>query len=327
MSPPNPIPREQAFPDDTSPSVSQWDCIRQNLGEWRGSFTQFSPTGEWLQATPSLLTLVEDRPDEHMQLTLVRTPAGEAPKTTAIEFGAPGPAPYVVFFPSGAFSQGPLQRRGWSDFGAELALNCGGRRLRSVQLYDSDLSGHSSLRYLTLIHEHRVSTRPATARESADLPDDLLADPASDRALSGLSVLTGMWAGPALFQPADLSEPICCQSHYQLVPEAQSDPTQTWHCHSKIVTPTGHPLLTETHTVTQSTRSNRGQRLHNAHWQLLFLPGGAVCTVPLRLSPHSAFTLEIAWLLAPNHRQRLIRQYDENGNWVGLFFTTESRQL
>ena len=36
---------------------NNWQNFLQNLGEWRGSFTQVSLTGEILDSTPSILTL------------------------------------------------------------------------------------------------------------------------------------------------------------------------------------------------------------------------------------------------------------------------------
>ncbi|MEO0539434.1 MAG: DUF3598 family protein [Cyanobacteria bacterium P01_A01_bin.105] len=275
--------------------LSQWDCIRQNVGEWQGSFTQFSPTGERVKDTPSRLTLVEDRPDQHMTLTLERTPPGGRPHTVVQEFGPPGPAPYVVFFGSGAFSQGPLQRRGWSDFGAELALNTGDRRLRTVQMYDSDVAGHSVLHYVTLIREGRAGGQTP------------------ERPLACWADVTGDWTGQAIFQASNMDAPVVAQSRHSLSNAGSS--------HSEIVVPTGQTLLSDTQTFTQRT----DQRLSNDHWQMLLLPDGAVCTVPHRLLANQGFTLELAWLLAPNHRQRLIRQYDDQGNWLGLFWMTESR--
>jgi len=289
-------------PAPTHSTLSQWDCIRPNLGEWYGTFTQFSPTGERVKATPSVLTLVEDRPDENMQLTLVRTPSDAPPQTNRIAFSAPGPAPYVVFFPSGAFSQGPLQRQGWRDFGAELALNAETQRLRSVQMYDSDLSGNGVLRYVTLITEHRDLDNA-----QAQAPSPTLAD------------LSGEWTGEARFQSADTSRPLLHgQSRYQLI-DSQS---QGWQCHSEIVTSAGEMLLQDSQSDLVSATD---QQLSNGQVQLLLLPGGAVCSLPYRLLANQPFTLELAWLLAPERRQRLIRQYDASGSWVGLFWITESR--
>ncbi|MEB3174709.1 MAG: DUF3598 family protein, partial [Cyanobacteriota bacterium] len=34
---------------------SNWENFLKNQGEWRGSFTQVSPTGEILGSTPSIL--------------------------------------------------------------------------------------------------------------------------------------------------------------------------------------------------------------------------------------------------------------------------------
>lgn len=36
---------------------SQWDCLLANLGAWQGAFTSFSPQGELLEDTPTLVSL------------------------------------------------------------------------------------------------------------------------------------------------------------------------------------------------------------------------------------------------------------------------------
>ena len=57
-----------------SPLDFQWDCIRQNIGTWHGSFSQFSPSGELVKDTPSVLTLEETDPGKIIFLTLDRFP-------------------------------------------------------------------------------------------------------------------------------------------------------------------------------------------------------------------------------------------------------------
>ncbi|MEL6456600.1 MAG: DUF3598 family protein, partial [Cyanobacteria bacterium J06623_5] len=115
--------------------LSQWQCIQQNIGTWHGTFAQFSPDGDLVKETPSVLTLEETQPGQRMQLTLERTPDGGTTDITRRSFSAPGPAPYVYFFESGAFSQGTAQWSKFGQFGAEMSLKVGDRRVRFVIMY------------------------------------------------------------------------------------------------------------------------------------------------------------------------------------------------
>ena len=99
---------------DFAVDKSQWECIKENIGVWQGSFMQFSPEGELVKDTPSVLKLEETEPDQTMVLTLERMPADEPKKVNNLTFTYPGPAPYTYFFRCGAFSQGSSQ---WSSFG------------------------------------------------------------------------------------------------------------------------------------------------------------------------------------------------------------------
>jgi hypothetical protein len=37
------------------------------------------------------------------------------------------------------------------------------------------------------------------------------------------------------------------------------------------------------------------------------------------------FVLEVGWLILPNQRQRLVRSYNDKGEWVSLTLVTEQR--
>jgi hypothetical protein len=37
--------------------ATQWECLLQNLGEWQGSFTRFSPQGGLLEDIKSVVSL------------------------------------------------------------------------------------------------------------------------------------------------------------------------------------------------------------------------------------------------------------------------------
>ena len=127
---------------------SQWDCFLENLGEWQGSFTQFSPQGELVSDTPSLLSLEGLDHNQKVRLTLRR----EGQADLVSEYSTLGGG--LRFCDNGAFSQGAMQFSPYTQFGAELALLHDDRRLRLVQLFNKE----SQLEQLTLIREQRVGT-------------------------------------------------------------------------------------------------------------------------------------------------------------------------
>jgi len=46
------------FPPITSIiMLSQWECLLKNLGQWQGSFTRLSPQGDFIEDTPTLVSL------------------------------------------------------------------------------------------------------------------------------------------------------------------------------------------------------------------------------------------------------------------------------
>jgi Domain of unknown function (DUF3598) len=166
----------------------QWQGLLQNLGTWQGSFTELSPSGTLVQDTPSELTMSLSDDEKTVNFVLTRFPEAAAPQERVLQFQYPGPGPKVPFFENGCFSQGSLQWSTWGQFGNELALIEGNRRLRLVQVYrqGTDLSS------LTLIRE---SLAGSGAQPSPDLT---VAD------------LVGTWTGEAmtLFPDGRLTPPM-----------------------------------------------------------------------------------------------------------------------
>jgi hypothetical protein len=58
---------------------------------------------------------------------------------------------------------------------------------------------------------------------------------------------------------------------------------------------------------------------------ILFLPDGASLTCPQTINPRQPFRLSISWLLEPNLHQRMIRTYDQHGEWTNLTLVTERK--
>jgi hypothetical protein len=280
-----------------SPMKSQWQCIQQNIGTWRGSFTQFSPDGIQVKDTPSVLTLTETEPDKKMQITLERTPANGQPETIQREFSYPGPAPYVYFFETGAFAQGSAQWAAFGQFGAEISLNAGDKRLRFVIMYDSTSAGTSKIKYVTLIRETRTS---AAHFEEPSLT---------------LEQLLGQWEGSVSILYANMEPMSTGSSQWQLdkslVLSSQEDFGETV---KKLSL--GKDLSEESSAKSENILSLTG----DLPYQLMLLPNGAYCLLPKIIQKDIAFQIETGWLsidqALSGSRIRLIRYYDARGVWT-----------
>jgi hypothetical protein len=139
---------------------SQWECVRQNLGDWQGSFTQISTQGDILEDIPSHISLTSSADESTIHLVLTRSyPAAPGstelvPKEMAIDLSAPGAG--ALFFETGAFSEGGVYFTNHRKFGAEFCLVTPqkDRRLRLVQMFDDT----GKFDRLTLIREQRVGS-------------------------------------------------------------------------------------------------------------------------------------------------------------------------
>ncbi|KAM3100356.1 DUF3598 family protein [Phormidesmis sp. 146-12] len=263
---------------------SQWDCFLQNLGEWHGSFTQLSPQGETLSDTPSVLSLeLDDRQTVHLNLRRAGKPEVKSSYTTV--------GGGLKFFETGAFSQGPIQMAPFSQFGGELALLYGDRRLRLVQLFDLD----GQLDSLTLIREKRTGSKTP------------------ERSPLTLESLIGEWHGSAITIYADLQEP----QTYSTALSLHQDGDKITQAISF-----GDGQITSIGTIHGSRLLfDRGSQ----PVQVLFLPDGASSTCPIQISKGQPLFLEVGWLLESNLRQRLMRSYNSKGEWVSLTLVTEEK--
>ena len=160
---------------------SQWECLLKNLGEWQGSFTRFSPQGEQLEDTPSVVSLEGLNENQTIRQTLRFFPPNQPVDEKVLEYSSLNRS--VLFLENGAFSQGSMQWAPFSEFGAELGLIESvseaepkvRRRLRLVQLFNKE----SQLTQLTLIREKLAGTET------------------SERPALNLEQLLGEWQGEA----------------------------------------------------------------------------------------------------------------------------------
>ncbi|MEC4815529.1 MAG: DUF3598 family protein [Scytonema sp. PMC 1069.18] len=266
--------------------TSQWEALLKNLGEWRGSFTRISTQGKPLEEIKSIVSLTGLNNNQTIRQTINMGGTEKVLEYSSL-------ARSVLFFENGAFSQGSMQLAPFSEFGAELGLIHENHRLRLVQLFDNNLH----LNKLTLIQEHLAGTEPS--QRPPLKVDDLL----------------GEWLGEAVTLYPDWRSPHKSSSTMQL---QQND--------------SGRLTLSfkfEEHTIT-STATVKDSIIHfdqnpQKQVQVLLLPNGASATSPLQLTLRQPFFLEVGWLINPHLRHRMIRNYNDKGEWTSLTLVQEKK--
>ncbi len=273
-------------------SLSQWQRLLKNVGTWQGSFTQISPEGKILTDVPTEVALISQDGDQAMRQEIRRYLPDRPPQTQILEYRSLNRA--TLFFEDGAFSQGSMQWGPFSEFGAELGLIAGERRLRLVQLFDNA----SKLKQITLIRE-KLKGSSAPERDILTLPD-----------------LIGTWKGEAVTQYTDLRPEQRHTSELTVERVSDSQIRQT------ITFSQDLPPISSIGTISGQTISfaEGSQPV-----QVLLLPDGASATCPTRITPRQPLFLEAGWLLNARTRQRMIRSYDASGAWVSLTLVTEQK--
>jgi hypothetical protein len=274
--------------------LSQWDCFLKNLGEWHGTFARFSGQGELLTEMPSVLRLEGIKENCKVKLTLTRSPQ-DGPETTQNYEFTEALFPEILLFETGAFCQGPpVWNREDQIFGTEFGLIADDRRLRLVQLFESS----GNLQSITLIRERSPQN---------NLPD---------RPALTVDQLLGTWRGSAVTIDAQKNPPRMLDSLLNIT----IDPSNPHRLDQS---------LTFGDRTISSTAVMRGDRLFfdqgKLPIQILFLPNGVSCNCPIKLQPGIPFVLELGWLINDHLRQRLMRQYDNQGRWISATLVTEEK--
>jgi len=274
---------------------SQWENFLKNLGEWQGSFTQFSNQGEIVKDTPSILQLEASDDNKTVCLTLRRFPPSpdgitKPPVDELVrEFKSLGRE--ILFFENGAFSQGTIQLAPFAKSGAEFGFMAENRRLRLVEMFDPE----GNLDQLTLIRETRANT------------DTVERPPLS------VEALLGTWTGEAITLYPDLRPPDTFSTQMNLQLDDTRKLTQS---------------LTFANQTISSTATINGSILQfdgGSNIKVYLLPDGASATVPQQVKLRQPFFFEAGWLVNPNERQRLIRRYNDKGEWESLTLVTERK--
>lgn len=269
---------------------TQWQYFLRNLGAWRGSFTQLSPRGEILNDIPTLVTF-EGLEDNQLvkQQVFKYLPGEPEPSPLTLEYRTLGRN--ILFFEDGAFSIGSVQFSPIATFGAELGLIYRDRRMRMVELFDpsGDFSG------FTLIREFR---------QGSDAPEfpPLTAEK-----------LVGEWEGTVTTMYPDYRHPDVSSSRLSIRLDGNT-------LHQHLKTPQFE---------FSSTGRIEGSRIRfdsgKTPMQVLLLPDGASCNVPVKIPRNSPFFLESGWLVEENLRYRLLRSYDATGQWTSVTEIIEKR--
>lgn len=273
---------------------NNWANFLKNLGEWEGSFTSVSLEGELLNSTPSILNLEGLENNQLVRFRLRRFGLdgySEPPTSDYVqEYRSIGRQ--NIFFETGAFSKGSLQTAPFSEFGAEYGFVAENRRLRFVQLYDKQ----GNLRDLILIREFRSGTD------------------AHERPPLEISQLLGNWQGTACTVYSDWT------------------PSETYTT-SLEIKEIGDGLLQQQLNFGETTITSQGRidgkKLLFAGGdisrQILLLPDGTSSNTPLQIKPRQQFFVEVGWLLEDKTRQRLIRRYNEQGQWISATHVIEQK--
>jgi hypothetical protein len=281
---------------------NNWDNFLKNLGEWQGSFTKVSLTGELLESTPSILSLKSLEENQLVRFRLRRFATGNLsdPPTTDYEQEYRSLGRQIIFFETGAFSKGSIQLAPFSECGAEYGFVAENRRLRFVQLYDNQ----GQLNSLTLIREFRTDTA------------------AQERPPLSVEQLLGTWEGIAHTAYADWQPSVTYSTRLEI--QSLGD----GHLQQQLSFGNDPPSTSEQRTISSTARIEGNRLLFEdgpVPRQLLLLPDGASSNTPMQIQRHQPLMLELGWLVEPNERQRLIRSYNEKGEWVSATHVIERK--
>jgi hypothetical protein len=274
--------------------ATNWENFLKNQGEWRGSFTNISLTGEQLASTASILNLEPSADNKRVTFRLRRFgPEGYGtPPTQDYQQDYQSLGRQVIFFDTGAFSKGSMQLPHAASFGAEYGFVALDRRLRMVQLYTPQKTFDS----LTLIREFRSGT---------DAPE---------RPPLTVDQLLGEWQGTARTIDPNWFDSGPVPTHLKIQHIDKS--------HLQQVLSFGDQQITSTARLEGCTLKFEGQ---GSPRQITLLPDGASSNIPLTLKTGEPFFVEAGWLVSDRERQRLIRHYDEKGTWTGSTHVIEHR--
>ncbi len=161
-----------------------------------------------------------------------------------------------------------------------------------VQLYDKEGKFSS----LTLIREFRQGTE------------------AQERPVLTVDQLLGIWEGKATTVYADWTPSETFSTRLEINAIAEDRLQQTLSFGSQSLSSTAR--IEEKKLIFEDGANPR---------QVLLLPDGGSSNTPLKLELRQPFFIEAGWLVSDNERQRLIRSYNDKGQWIHSTLVKEYR--
>ena len=272
--------------------INQWNCFLKNLGTWKGSFTHLSTEGKEIKDTPTVVTFEATPDNQAVHQEVHYFPKDQPPSDLKVDYTPNSLSQDLIFFDNGSFCRGNTRWYGYGNFVSELGLIECDRRLRTVNIYNNSIN----LNRIVLIREKSPdSTTP-------ERPQLKVAD------------LLGEWQGKAVTIYPDSSEPKISTTHLII--------TQKDHNYIEQQLSFGNSKITSTARVDGSRLLFENSELPI---QILLLPDGCSCNCPLKIKSGHSFVLELGWLLQANKRQRIMRNFDRQGTWIGSTFVTETK--
>jgi hypothetical protein len=271
---------------------SNWDNFLKNLGEWQGSFTNISPDGQILASTPSILNLEGLEDNKLVRFRVRRYADGSKEPTTDYEEDYRTMGRQNIFFDTGAFSKGTIQIAPFVEFGAEYGFVDADRRLRFVQLFDTE----GNFIKLVLIREFRSGSN------------------ASERPALTVDQLLGHWVGTAITAYADLRNPETYTTSLEIRQIGSDRLEQQLRFGDRTISSIGRISQNKLH-------FEEGPNPR----EILLLPDGGSSNLPLKIKLREPVMVEAGWLVKDDERQRLIRSYNDKGEWVSSTHLIERR--
>ena len=272
--------------------LSQWDRFLKNIGTWQGSFTHLTAEGKEIKDTPTVITFEVAQDHQAIHQVVHYLPKDRPASDVKVDYTPSTLSKDLVFFDNGSFCRGNTQWYGYGNFISEFSLiNCD-RRLRTVNIYNNSIN----LNRIVLIREKSPNSN--TPERTQLTVEDLL----------------GEWQGEAVTIYPDSSESKVSKTHLKVNRKDDKHIEQQISFGNKKITSTAQII---------------GSRLlfdnSNLPIQILLLPDGASCNCPLEIKSGHNFVLELGWLLQPNQRQRIMRNFDQKGTWTSSTLVTETK--
>ncbi|MGK7898433.1 MAG: DUF3598 family protein [Xenococcus sp. (in: cyanobacteria)] len=272
--------------------INQWNCFLKNIGTWEGSFTHFSAEGKEIKDTPTVVTFEVASDNQAVHQVVHYLPKDQPASEVKADYTPNSFSRDLIFFENGSFCRGNTQWYGYGNFISEFGLIEGDRRLRTVNIYNNSIN----LNRIVLIREKLPDSK------TPERPQLKVAD------------LLGEWQGEAITIYPDSSEPRISKTHLTIKQQDYNYIEQQLSFGNRKIT---------------STARVDGSRLlfENSELpiQILLLPDGCSCNSPLVIKSGHSFVLELGWLLQKNKRQRIMRNFDSQGTWIGSTFVTETK--